>query len=314
MVGPRVAMIGEVVHDEVVWEGRPGTIRRLGGGALYSAVGALVWGAQPEIHATVGDDFEDAEMDALQAAGMRLDTLTRIAGPGLALWMLYEQSGHRRQLPKAASRTMLTGDLARATTPLSPDVDGVHIAPQTTEGQLRALATARQSHVVTLDCMVESYIDLGPYRDGRALKGVSACLPGADEVMAIWGAIEPTQLVRHLREIAGVRWLIITRGSLGADVVEPERVTRVPIAPVVETDPTGAGDAFCGGFLVGLLEQEDPIRAAALGATSASFVVETHGVLEALAGIDRRKAEQRLASVLEQVSVVARAPRRGATS
>lgn len=298
-------MIGEVVLDEIVWAGRPATIRRLGGGALYAAVGALLWGARPEVHATVGDDVAEADLARLRLAGIGLESLTRIPGPGLGLWMLYEESGLRQQVEKLGSPSMLTLDMARRSGKDSGPYDGAHVAPQTTEGQLRALEMARGAAAVTLDCMVEPYIDRRPYRDGSALRGVTAFLPSAAEVSAVWGDVEPTRLAASLRDQAGVRWLVITRGADGSDVVEPERITWVPSVPVAEVDPTGAGDAYCGGFLAGLLDDGDPIKAAARGATSASFVVETQGVIDAVASLDRREAERRLGWVLDRVGVAA---------
>lgn len=43
-------------------------------------------------------------------------------------------------------------------------------------------------------------------------------------------------------------------------------------------DTTGAGNAFLGGFTMGLLKTRDPVRAACYGAVSASFVVQQIGL------------------------------------
>ena len=47
-------------------------------------------------------------------------------------------------------------------------------------------------------------------------------------------------------------------------------------------NPTGAGDAFCGGFLAGYRETYDPLEAALCGNISASLVVEGSGPFYAL--------------------------------
>ena len=57
---------------------------------------------------------------------------------------------------------------------------------------------------------------------------------------------------------------------------------RIPTCPAQVVDPTGAGDAFCGGFLVGLARTGDPLEACLYGAVSASFIIEEFGVLHAL--------------------------------
>jgi sugar/nucleoside kinase (ribokinase family) len=45
-------------------------------------------------------------------------------------------------------------------------------------------------------------------------------------------------------------------------------------------DPTGAGNAYCGGFLAGYIETGDVLTAARYGAIAASFLVEQAGLPE----------------------------------
>lgn len=69
--------------------------------------------------------------------------------------------------------------------------------------------------------------------------------------------------------------------------------TQIPTFPTDAVDPTGAGDAFCGGFLVGLAKTGKPAQAALYGAVSASFIIEDFGVLHALR-VDSAQAHSRL--------------------
>lgn len=293
-MGPRIATIGEIVLDEVVHEGGAAPNGQLGGGALYSAIGALAWGARPEVRAVIGSDAPSRELHRLSEAGIDLDNLTWRDGPGLGLWMLYERSGRRQQAHKLDSPTMLELDLERRSIDLDAAVRGVHIAPQTTEGQRRALDETGRTRTRTLDAMVETYIDLEPYRSGDGLRGISAFLPSEHEVEAIWGPVGRVELARGLYERVGLPWLIITRGSAGVTVVNRDGARHVPALERTIVDPTGAGDAFAGGFLVGLIETGDPLRAALWGTVSASFVVETRGPVEALERLQRPEVERRL--------------------
>jgi ribokinase len=65
-------------------------------------------------------------------------------------------------------------------------------------------------------------------------------------------------------------------------------------------DVTGAGDAYCGGFMVGLSETGDPVEAALRGAISASITVEGIGATYAL-GTTPGLAEARLRSLRDSV-------------
>jgi len=77
----------------------------------------------------------------------------------------------------------------------------------------------------------------------------------------------------------------------------------VPAYPSRMADPTGAGDAFCGGFLAGYQKTFDPLQAALYGNVSASLKVEGSGAfypLDILPGL----AEARLSALKELVREV----------
>jgi ribokinase len=65
-------------------------------------------------------------------------------------------------------------------------------------------------------------------------------------------------------------------------------------------NPTGAGDAFCGGFLVGYRKTFDPLEAVLYGNIAASLVVEGSGPFYALAALPGL-AEARLLALKEAV-------------
>jgi sugar/nucleoside kinase (ribokinase family) len=68
-------------------------------------------------------------------------------------------------------------------------------------------------------------------------------------------------------------------------------------------DPTGAGDAFCGGFLAGMQRTGDPLGAVLHGSVSASLKLEGSGPfypVHVLPGL----AEARLQALQALVRVV----------
>ncbi len=73
---------------------------------------------------------------------------------------------------------------------------------------------------------------------------------------------------------------------------------QIPTYPTRAVDPTGAGDAFCGGFLVGMAQTGDAVQAALYGSVSASFIIEDFGVLHALS-VDAVQAHSRLQTMRE---------------
>ena len=82
----------------------------------------------------------------------------------------------------------------------------------------------------------------------------------------------------------GPKKVVIKQGEHGALLAEERLVFKVPGYPLEEVfDPTGAGDAFAGGFLAHLARSDDVSeanlkRAMVYGAVMGSFAVEAFGV------------------------------------
>jgi hypothetical protein len=79
-----------------------------------------------------------------------------------------------------------------------------------------------------------------------------------------------------------------------------DRSVHVPALPAQVVDPTGAGDAYCGGFVVGWLVTGDPAIAAACGSVAAA---ETIGMFGAFGEGPPPTPTQRLANVDQLLEV-----------
>ncbi|MEP4430622.1 MAG: sugar kinase, partial [Hyphomicrobiales bacterium] len=87
--------------------------------------------------------------------------------------------------------------------------------------------------------------------------------PGLSETAAI------DQLLRSKAEV-----VVIKRGASGATVVSGEERYEYKGHPVMEVDPTGAGDCFCGTF-ISLLAQGEALHDAATQANAAGAIAVT---------------------------------------
>lgn len=291
--------VGELTLDDVVVEGEGVDWQQAGGGALYSAVGALVWSTDVAVSSVVGHDYPDGLLHELAAAGVDLSGVLRSPDTeSIGLWLLYEADGTRRQVEKSRGGTFAGLDVLRpAPSAVGLDPVGVHVAPQSSQGQLRALQDLAGGDVVrTLDLLIEPFIDRTPYTSGAAFAELDAFLPSAQESVDLWGHDDTRRLGAWLADHGSKAVLALKRGPDGVDVLLGERVVRVPSVVDTLLDPTGAGDAFCGGFLAGLVATGDPVEAAVHGVVSASFVCETRGALDAIARIDAETAQRRAAT------------------
>jgi sugar/nucleoside kinase (ribokinase family) len=97
----------------------------------------------------------------------------------------------------------------------------------------------------------------------------------------------------------GPRGVVIKQGEYGAILMDAEMLFKVPAYPLEEVfDPTGAGDAFAGGFM-GHVARTGDLSAANLrlamvyGAAMGSFAVEEFGIRR-FDGVDRNEVEARV--------------------
>jgi sugar/nucleoside kinase (ribokinase family) len=78
--------------------------------------------------------------------------------------------------------------------------------------------------------------------------------------------------------------VVIKQGEHGALLIEPKRTFYVPAYPLENVfDPTGAGDAFAGGFMAylartGTVTEDNVRRAMVYGAAMGSYAVEQFGI------------------------------------
>jgi len=75
-----------------------------------------------------------------------------------------------------------------------------------------------------------------------------------------------------------VQTLVITLGEQGARIITRKEEIQVPAVPVENAvDPTGAGDAYCAGFIKGLLAGLSLETTGKFASAVASYAVESYG-------------------------------------
>jgi sugar/nucleoside kinase (ribokinase family) len=137
---------------------------------------------------------------------------------------------------------------------------------------------------------------------GPALPYVDFFMPGLDEARMICGLQDRRDVVRFFLD-RGVSHTVFKMGADGSSIAwfGPDAAVeevRVPAftAPVV--DSTGCGDAYCAGFIVGLLRGWDVIQSARFGAAAAGLVIQGLGSDAGIIDFDHTLHFMRSAEVL----------------
>jgi sugar/nucleoside kinase (ribokinase family) len=313
MTHAEIYTIGNLTIDDIVfwpdgqnWMGQPG------GDALFSAMGARMWSESVGVLARQGCDYPARFVESITAWGL-LPVLQPVETPTLHDWALYEANGARQFINHLNSGSNEQATLTPEEIPYQ-HLRGraYHIAPAPTQQQT-ALARRLRAINPGENRAGKPLISLDPHENWiinqreevyQLVALVDFFLPSEGEACKLYGKNDPERAVREFGRY-GPRAVVIKlgrEGSLVYDVVH-DRLAHVPCYPANTLDPTGAGDAYCGGFLAGYLASADPIQAALYGTVSASYVVEAVGSMN-VARPTRADAQARLAALVDKVELL----------
>ena len=272
-------LLGNLIVDDLVFDDGRTRMGQPGGAMVYATLGAAVWGTRVAVVAPVGNDYPRDVLDAMVARGVDLSGLRPLGRAGLRAWLRYERNGRRIiHQPSGATHADaspnpedLHGSLA-----LAP---AFHIAPTPVECQARLIdALAERSGVhVSLDPhdpiredTLDRWRPLLPRVDLLFVSREEIDLPGID--------VDPCAPLSRLMggRLMGVALKRGSEGGVHCGVAAPFSTPWPPCAERV-VDPTGAGDAFAGGFLSGRLAGLTLKDSLVRGAVSASYAIQDWG-------------------------------------
>jgi sugar/nucleoside kinase (ribokinase family) len=288
--------VGSIILDDIVFPDGTTRMAVLGGGGTHAAMGMRVWHPRVGLVAAIGRQFPAAHLAAL---GEVFDPggLIKREAPTPRAWQLYEDDGQRTEVFRTDLGEFIDLGPLPAELPNSyQEIKGAHLqcsAPGPMHSWIELLRARGCSYLLwepwELYLIPENLEEIR-----RILPLVEVFSPGLAEARGLTGLEEPEAIV-HTLQGEGAEIVALRMGAAGSLVGSPDGMLHsVPAVPVPEVvDVTGAGNAYCGGFLVGLAETGDPHRAGCYGAVSASLALAQFGALYPSEGI-RAEAEARL--------------------
>lgn len=327
---PRYIIAGKLNRDYIILPPDKVSLDVPGGNVLYAATGLEIWEpeARPGIIARVGEDYPQEWLAQFDRQGIDVRGVTVLPHSVDVRSFRAYSSTYERFLDDPVShfanfalpfpKTLLgyhfhTGELESRTqlqltslrqgdiVPDYLDASAAHLCPvdYLTHSLLPAVLRQAEFTTVTLDPS-PGYMTPTFFADVPALvTGLTAFLPSEEELRSLFQG-RSTDLWEMAEALAAYNceMVVIKRGERGQylyDAVARQR-WEITAYPSRVFDPSGVGDAFCGGFLVGYRKTYDPLEAVLHGNVSASLVIEGIGpfyALDALPGL----AEARLQSL-----------------
>jgi ribokinase len=240
-----------------------------GGKGSNQAVGAARLGAEVTFLTAVGEDaFGDGAFELWAEEGVDAGGVVRAPLPTMTAAILVEATGDNRIVIVPGALSTLTPAHVDAFAPQIAAADVLLAQLEIpVETALHALEVARTSGVRTV-------LNPAPAPTTPIAPVADYLTPNESEQFAVDGA-EGT--------------LVVTLGEQGARL----RGDQVPAFPARPVDTTGAGDAFCAAFAVGLAEGAADTDAVRWGCAAGAHMVEHEGVIPGLP--TRTQLDERLA-------------------
>ena len=272
-----------IIIDDIVFHDGRTAMGMLGGGGPQTAFGMRLWSESVGMAGGMGNDFPADALAWLDEMGIDRTGIHRYGEyPSLRAWQISEADGRRIQVWRIQGKAIpvqLALDFDQLpSTYQTPK--GFHFGVHPESPNLKATRRFRENGAV---------VSIEPFRDAnRALSDeelrllISAAQifsPNQLEAESLVGTRPPDALIDRMLDAGGE--LIVLRmgpeGSLIRHVDQPETI-HIPAVPTTVADPTGAGNAYGGGFLVGWVETGDLRTAGYYGAIAASFMVQQVGL------------------------------------
>jgi sugar/nucleoside kinase (ribokinase family) len=274
-----LTVVGSIAYDAVQTP-HGGRERMLGGAAVHFALAASFFD-EVRVVGPVGDDFGEDEYAVLHGRAVNTDDIEHVEGGKTFFWSgVYGENMNSRETLETDLNVFETFDPKLSDA--SKQADVLFLANILPELQLNVREQCTSAKFVALDSM-DLWINIARDALIAAISEVDCVILNDSEVELFTGEREVVAGARRIME-HGPSAMVVKLGKYGAALVTPDDSFWVPAFPVdFVADPTGAGDAFAGGFVGCVAAHDgdtsiDVLRLAmAYGTAIASYNVEEFG-------------------------------------
>jgi sugar/nucleoside kinase (ribokinase family) len=255
------------------------TADALGGSAVYfSVAGSLLHPVQ--VVGVVGSDFPVHELEALAPRGIDWSGVERAQGESFRWKGKYSYDLQSRETLE--TRLGVFAHFQPKIPAAFRAAEYVFLGNIDPELQIGVLGQVKRPRLVVCDTM--NYWIQGKRESLLQLLGrVDVLMVNDSEARELSGDWNIHRAGRWILG-QGPSRVVIKQGEYGALLIEPTRTFYVPAFPLESVfDPTGAGDAFAGGFMAylartGSVSEDNIRRAMVYGAAMGSYAVEQFGI------------------------------------
>jgi len=277
-----VAVVGHFAIDTIRLPSRSAPFVVLGGSVTYVSFVTKRLDGTVSIISKVGGDFPEAYMWLLREEGIDVSGVVKLKKGGTTRFDLeYSKDLSNRKLTLESK----AAPIKLSNLPKSLQAKAVHVAPIAGEVSYEVVKKLKGcAEVLSLDPqgLLRRFGKTGKVTsrasiDKRLFSLINVYKSSLDEISALTGHSDINAAINAVHDF-GVKTVIVTLGAKGAVLSVEKTVYNIPPCNSrVLVDPTGAGDAFIGGFLTEYIRQKDSLWCACVGSAAASLVIEGIG-------------------------------------
>jgi sugar/nucleoside kinase (ribokinase family) len=266
----------------------------IGGSATFFSAAASFF-APVQLVGVVGDDFPRHELAFLEERGVDLRGLETRPGDSFRWSGEYSYDLNSRQTKK--TQLGVFADFAPRIPEAFRDARWIFLGNIDPLLQMDVLDQIERPALVACDTM-NYWIEGRRAELERLLPRVNLLLINDGEARELSGEHNILRAARWI-QARGPDTVVVKKGEHGAMLFAGDVIFFAPGFPLEEVfDPTGAGDAFAGGFVgylarAGLLDVAHLRRAVVYGSALGSFAVERFG-LQRLIGLTAAEIDERV--------------------
>ena len=251
----------------------------LGGSATFFSAAASLF-CRVQLVGVVGSDYPVADLKFLAERGVDLSGLEQEEGESFRWSGVYSYDLNSRETRE--TRLGVFANFVPKIPAAFRAADWVFLGNIDPVLQLQVLEQVKAPRLVACDTM--NYWIHGKREQLLALlKRVDLLLVNDTEARELTGDHNLLRAARWIQK-QGPRMVVVKKGEHGAILFAGDLIFYAPGYPLEDVfDPTGAGDAFAGGFMgciarAGSIEPDDLRRAMVYGSALGSFTVEQFGL------------------------------------
>ncbi len=296
---------GKIIIDSIRL--RSGTIvaGKLGGGGPQAAFGMRLWHSQVALLTRSGTDLEPEHIQTLKELDLDLSGWVRFADLPTPRGLLeYDEQEYLRDTGLMTGKdnwhTLLSRPLSLSDS--QRQAAAIHLVTEFgSEAMVRSAHDLQHGGALfSLEPIFDKHSCPDPKTLLRLVGQVDIVVPDWPAARRYASSDDPLTVLRTWSTF-GPRAIAIRHGSHGSYVWDREhdQFWHVPVLPVDVIDPTGAGNAYGGGWCAGWHASQDARVAGCQGTVAAALMI-SHAGMPPLTAATRQQAAELLEIALRQ--------------